>query len=443
MPGRLKVTLLECREIGQINQFGQKKEGAKVDPYVKLKLGTFKKAPTLKSKVQKKQRAAFSLHEETLQFDIFDPVQYLSRSGEDGNDEIALHVGLWDSNRFSDDMLGEVTISVLDFMEMDDKRYGVLNVNESTDWWPMQFVTKNGVVAAGEIRLRITFLPSMQGVLVITCYEGRNLKNMELIGKMDPYCKFTLGKEKKQTKVVKKGGTNPYFNEEEVRFWISERNWGAPLVVSLFDQDIASSDLIGGRRFSLLPFFTQSEAMQDWFEITNKGKPTGEVQLKFEFFPAGHLKIMAHAGRNLKDTDTLGRQDPYIIFKLSSELVKIERRTKTDTDGGTEPVWEEAVEMPLVDQYELVAEVYDADMIGSDDVIGKAALSLLPVFKNGFADQWVPIGTRNKWGRAESCGEIHLEFDFKGPPGVAYPQLRPDIDTFDDSEGWIEKGKRR
>ena len=30
------------------------KEGAKVDPYVKLKLGTFKKAPTLKSKAQKK-----------------------------------------------------------------------------------------------------------------------------------------------------------------------------------------------------------------------------------------------------------------------------------------------------------------------------------------------------------------------------------------------------
>ena len=173
--------------------------------------------------------------------------------------------------------------------------------------------------------------------------------------------------------------------------------------------------------------------MQDWFEITNKGKPTGEVQLKFEFSPRGARRSWRTLG-HLKDTDTLGRQDPYIIFKLSSELVKIERRTKTDTDGGTEPVWEEAVEMPLVDQYELVAEVYDADMIGSDDVIGKAALSLLPVFKNGFADQWVPIGTRNKWGRAESCGEIHLEFDFKGPPGVAYPQLRPDIDTFDDSE---------
>ena len=192
MPGRLKVTLLECREIGQINQFGQKKEGAKVDPYVKLKLGTFKKAPTLKSKVQKKQRAAFSLHEETLQFDIFDPVQYLSRSGEDGNDEIALHVGLWDSNRFSDDMLGEVTISVLDFMEMDDKRYGVLNVNESTDWWPMQFVTKNGVVCG---RDRPHHLSSIHaGCPCHYLLRGRNLKNISSSARWTRTAS-TLGKE--------------------------------------------------------------------------------------------------------------------------------------------------------------------------------------------------------------------------------------------------------
>ena len=53
---------------------GKKQEGAKVDPYVKLQLGSFKKAPTLKSKVQKKkQRAAFSLGNEVLHFDIFDP----------------------------------------------------------------------------------------------------------------------------------------------------------------------------------------------------------------------------------------------------------------------------------------------------------------------------------------------------------------------------------
>ena len=42
----------------------------------------------------------------------------------------------------------------------------------------------------------------------------------------DPYCKFTLGKKlKKRTRTVKKGGTNPFFNEEEVEFWIGKKDW--------------------------------------------------------------------------------------------------------------------------------------------------------------------------------------------------------------------------
>ena len=40
----------------------------------------------------------------------------------------------------ADDLLGEVTISVLDFMEMDSSDYGVLNMNRSVDWWPLKFV---------------------------------------------------------------------------------------------------------------------------------------------------------------------------------------------------------------------------------------------------------------------------------------------------------------
>ena len=37
-----------------------------------------------------------------------------------GDEEIPLTVQIWDSNRFADDLLGEVTLSILDFMEMED-----------------------------------------------------------------------------------------------------------------------------------------------------------------------------------------------------------------------------------------------------------------------------------------------------------------------------------
>ena len=86
---------------------------------------------------------------------------------------------------------------------------------------------------------------------MITAYEGRNLKNMELIGKQDPYCKYTLGKKiKKRTQTVKKWEAQIHFlNEEEVEFWIGPTDWGHPLVFSCLDEDVGSDDLIGGHDF--------------------------------------------------------------------------------------------------------------------------------------------------------------------------------------------------
>ena len=50
---------------------------------------------------------------------------------------------------------------------------------------------------------------------------------METFGKQDPYCAFTLGKEKKRTKTIKKGGTAPDFRREEVVFGLNGSNFSA------------------------------------------------------------------------------------------------------------------------------------------------------------------------------------------------------------------------
>ena len=170
------MILLEARDVTAHNALGMKQPGTKIDPYVKMTLGTHKKAPTKKSKVKKKQKNAFSLDDELIEFDITDPSKYISKNGDD--DEIALTIQVWDSNRFADELLGEITISVLDFMEQESEAYGVLNENKSIEWWPLTFTSKQGTQPAGELRLQVEFLPSWEGILVITCYEGRNLKNM-------------------------------------------------------------------------------------------------------------------------------------------------------------------------------------------------------------------------------------------------------------------------
>ena len=67
-------------------------------------------------------------------------------------------------------------------------------------------------------------------------------------------------------------------------------------------------------------------------------------------------------------------------------------------------------------------------------MIGSTQVSLLPLFKKGFLDDWVQIQTKSKWGGHEAAGEVHLTFEFSAPAGIAYPQHRPQMDSFDESK---------
>ena len=39
-----------------------------------------------------------------------------------------------------------------------------------------------------------------------------------------------------------------------------------------------------------------------------------------DFLPAGSLKVQCVAGRNLIDTETVGRQDPYVLFQTEGAV---------------------------------------------------------------------------------------------------------------------------
>ena len=306
----------------------------------------------------------------------------------------------------------------------------------ATNRYKLSFKTTTaGIVPAGEIQLRFTFEPVMRGVLRFTAFEGKDLTSMEMFGKQDPYCQFELGEQVLRTATVEKGGRNPWFDEEVVDVWIDQENWTEDLVFRCFDEDMASDDLIGQCRFSLIPYLSSFEASEIWVQlISGKGKAAGEVRLGIQFFPAGHLTVRVERGRKLADTDLIGKQDPYVIMTLDGEVRSFRRQTKVDTDGGTEPVWDETFHFDIVDHYQLDFDVMDRDLASEDDVIGRCSISLLEVFKLGFLDEWVPITVRSKWGRLEQRGDVKLTIDFEAPPGVPYPQLRDGMDTFDDSE---------
>lgn len=394
-----------------------KSSGNKLDAYLKILLGEGKKAPKAKTKTIRKAGKHPDFKSEVVSFNLTTPEAML----RDGDLEVRIE--LWDENAFSDDLLGWVSISVLRFMEHHDR---------FVEWLPLKMADNSD--SDQELCVEFYFEPARVGMLSITCFEGKNLKNMELVGKQDPYITFALGENyKKRTKTIEKGGRNPYFREEEILFWVDETNWASDLHMEVYDEDVGKDDLIGGCLWSVLPFMAKSEFAQQMFEIRNGNESCGQLILLVKFMPAGILAVNCLRGRHLKDTDTFGRQDPYLVFKLGGQAVNQTKKTKVDTDGGTDPVWNERVLFHVVDQYTLEVTCMDKDTMDKDDVIGEVTLSLLPFIKKGHVDQWIPITTTSKWGMKEQTGELHLVMDFWGPPGVYYPQHQEGVDTFDET----------
>jgi len=79
-------------------------------------------------------------------------------------------------------------------------------------------------------------------------------------------------------------------------------------------------------------------------------------------------------------------------------------------------------------------ECFNHELLGSDKVLGKANVSLLPVFKKGYVDAWVTLKAKDPTTKIiKEVGEVHIRLEFNGPHGIAYPQNQPSVDSFDDT----------
>ena len=120
------------------------------------------------------------------------------------------------------------------------------------------------------------------GKLTLNVVAGKNLKDMELIGKMDPYVVLKCGKEEFKTKVQKKAGTNPTFNQS---FIFNLEGKEDALHINVFDEDLVSDDHIGRCDIPLHKLVETDKQVA--FQLVSKNdfkKITGDLILKVESF---------------------------------------------------------------------------------------------------------------------------------------------------------------
>ena len=89
-----------------------------------------------------------------------------------------MKVQVFYQQRFGPEILGETTVSTLPYFEG-----GELDIELNLNWtYPATGETQK----AGILDLKVEFEPVRQGVVVITAYNGRQMKNMDRFGQQDP-----------------------------------------------------------------------------------------------------------------------------------------------------------------------------------------------------------------------------------------------------------------
>ncbi|KAI7867816.1 C2 domain-containing protein [Spinellus fusiger] len=130
----------------------------------------------------------------------------------------------------------------------------------------------------------------------------------------------------------------------------------------------------------------------------------GTIRLSFDFIPVvkfkldpkeslenqGNLTVTAIKANNLKGVDRSGTSDPYVVFTFNGEKVH-----KTDTyKKQLSPVFKnEVFTVPVLQRIgtSLVAEVYDWDQIGKDELLGQCTISFTADQVESFAAREVEL----------------------------------------------------
>ncbi|OIT39730.1 PREDICTED: elicitor-responsive protein 1-like [Nicotiana attenuata] len=132
------------------------------------------------------------------------------------------------------------------------------------------------------------------------------------------------------------------------------------------------------------------------------------------------LEVTVVSCNKLKDTEWISRQDPYVCLEYGSTKF----RTRTCTDGGKNPTFQEKFVFTLIEGLrEINVVVWNSNTISYDDFIGSGKIQLHKVLSQGYDDTAWPIQT--KIGR--HAGEVRLIMHYANAnkPATSYAPSAP------------------
>ncbi|XP_010530752.1 PREDICTED: protein SRC2 homolog isoform X2 [Tarenaya hassleriana] len=119
------------------------------------------------------------------------------------------------------------------------------------------------------------------------------------------------------------------------------------------------------------------------------------------------LEITVVGCQKLKDTEWISRQDPYVCLEYGGTR----HRTRTCTDGGKNPTFQEKFMFTLIEGLrDVKVAVWNSNTLTTDDFIGNATIPLQKVLSQGYEDcTWTLQTKTGRYG-----GEVRLIMHFEG-----------------------------
>ncbi|KAK4749951.1 hypothetical protein SAY87_027400 [Trapa incisa] len=132
------------------------------------------------------------------------------------------------------------------------------------------------------------------------------------------------------------------------------------------------------------------------------------------------LEVTVVGCNKLKDTEWISRQDPYVCLEYGSTKV----RTRTCTDGGKNPTFQEKFVFSLIEGLrEINIAVWNSNTLSFDDFIGSGKAQLQKVLSQGFDDCAWPLQT--KTGRHAGEARLILHYANAIKPGTSSAPSAP------------------
>ena len=118
----------------------------------------------------------------------------------------------------------------------------------------------------------------------------------------------------------------------------------------------------------------------------------------------GPLKVKIISAQLTRDTEMIGKMDPYVEFKIGGQKVY---KTAVLDEAGKTPQWNEEFDYEVKDMSLEVNFVVSDEDWGTDDIVGEGTISLADLCKEGGTDQSWPIAFKG-----EDAGTVRIASTF-------------------------------